>query len=154
MTKFIVLTFLLVLTFVTYSFGQTKPSNDTADFYWLKPKNMTPLDFIQTMKVKSTQVNDIYVVTIVDSFPNNWLTKKDIDTLIKLIKSKDKCNCFLNPLSSYIPTNDNGEVGGYAAWLIKAYANKKKVSFGLHACPKVNNLEADKLIKWWTTQTK
>lgn len=154
MTKSLSLTFLLVLTFVSHSFGQTKQRNDTANSYWLTPKYMTPLEFIETMKVKSTNSNNINVVTMVDSFANNWLTKKDIDTLIKLVNSKDKCNCFLNPLSSYIPTNDSGEVGGYATWLIKAYKEKRKVSFGLNACPKVDKAEADKLIKWWTMQTQ
>ena len=115
---------------------------------------MTPLGFIETMEIKNNQASNINVVTIVDSFPNDWLTKKDIDTLIKLVNSKEKCNCFLNPLSSYIPTNDSGEVGGYAIWLITAYKEKKKVSFGLNACPKVDKTVADRLIKWWAVQTK
>lgn len=154
MTKFLSLVILFVLTFATYSFSQTKQSGDIPKSYLLTPKNMTPLDFIETMKIKSTQINNINVVTMADSFPNNWLTKKDVDTLINLINSKEKCNCFSNPLSSYIPTNDSAEIGGYAIWLIKSYKEKKKISFGLNACPKTDVVEADKLMKWWALQTK
>ena len=45
-------------------------------------------------------------------------------------------------------------MGGYATWLIKAYKDKKKVSFGLNACPKVDKADADKLTKWWSVKTK
>lgn len=152
MTNSILLTFLFVLTLENYSWGQSH--KDTAISHWLTPKNMTPLEFIEIMKFKSTESNNNNIVTMPDSFANNWLTKNDIDTLIKLVNSKEKCKCYLNPLSSNIPTNESGEVGGLATWLIKAYKEKSRVSFGLYACPKVDQYEAGSLIKWWTTQSK
>ena len=93
----------------------------------------------------------ITVVTMLDSFPKNWVKKEDIDTLIKLVNSREKCRCFLNPLSSHIPF-DSAEIGGYAARLIESYKEKKKLSFGLYACPKVDWIEADKLVNWWTQE--
>ena len=109
---------------------------------------------METMKIKDNQVNKLAVVTMEDSFPKNWLTKSDIDILIKLVNSKEKCNCFLNPLSSYISTNDHAELGGYAICLINAYKEKRNVSFGLNACPKTNKVDANELIQWWTKRNR
>ena len=164
MTKILSISVLLTLTCASFSFGQdslrNKKSNtslnDTSvnrESYWLTPQKMTPLSFLERMKIKGKRINNLAVVTMEDSFPNNWLTKNDIDTLIKLVNSKEKCNCFINPLSSYIPS-DNANVGGYAIRFIEAYKEKRKVSFGLYACPKVDKVEANKLIQWWTGQSK
>ena len=164
MTKSLSITVLLTLIFISYSFGQDNSRNKKSSTslnntsgnkhsYWLNPQKMTPLSFLETMKIKGKGFNKLGVVIMENSFPDNWLTKKDIDTLIKLVNSNEKCNCFLNPLSSYIP-NDNANVGGYAIQLIAAYKAKIKVSFGLHACPKVDKAEAYKLIQWWTRQSQ
>ena len=142
----------MVFTFATSSFSQTEPGSQKSTSYWLTPQKMIPLSFMEAMRIKNNQVNKIPIVTMEDNFPNNWVTKKDIDTLIKLVNSREKCNCLLNPLSSYIPTKDIAELGGYAIWLIKAYREKRNVTFGLYACPKVNKVEADELILWWAIQ--
>jgi hypothetical protein len=122
--------------------------------YWLTPKNMTPLSFIQIMRKQETIADTIGVIVMKDSFPENWLKREDIDSLVKLVKSTDKCNCFLEPMSSYIPFNDSANVGGYAIKLIEAYKQQRKVSFGLYSCPKTNEKDADKLIRWWSHQEK
>ena len=86
-----------------------------------------------------------------DEFEENWVKRTDIDSLLKLTKSKLKCDCFLNPLSSYIPS-DSADLGGYAIALIKSYKDKKRMSFGLYSCPKTSDKEAEELITWWTHQ--
>jgi hypothetical protein len=164
MAKPLLTAFLLTLTFSSFSFGQNDTKNKTANtslkhttsnkhWHWLTPQKMTPLTFLEAMKIKGKPVNNLAVVTMEDSFPNNWLTRKDIDTLIKLVNSQQRCNCFLNPLSSYIP-NDSAYVGGYAIRLIVAYKEERKVTFGLYACPKVDKIVADRLIQWWTNQSE
>lgn len=115
--------------------------------FWLSPESMTPLEFLRIMK-QLDNYRPFGGVTMLDSFPKNWVKKKDIDTLIKLVHSREKCNCFLNPLSSYIP-KDSADLGGYAIQLIESYKQKKKLTFGLYACPKTNKIEADKLVNWW-----
>jgi len=114
---------------------------------WLTPESMTPLEFLQTMK-QDAGYSPLEPVTMLDSFPKNWIKKKDIDTLIKLVNSREKCHCFLNPFSSYIP-NDSADLGGYVTQLIKSYKEKKKLTFGLYACPKTDKIKADKLVNWW-----
>jgi hypothetical protein len=164
MTKLFLIMLLLTFACSSFSFGQNDSKNKKANtslkdtrsnkhWYWLTPQKMTPLSFLETMKIKGKRVSNLTVVTMEDSFPRNWLTRKDIDTLIKLVNSKEKCNCFLNPLSSYIP-NDSANLGGYAIRLIEAYKEKRKITFGLHACPKVDKSVADKLIQWWTNQSE
>ena len=66
-----------------------------------------------------------------------------------LVKSKDKCNCFVSPLSSTIPFSDSADLGGYAIEFIKSFKENRKVDFGLYSCPKTNDTVADKLIQWW-----
>ena len=92
---------------------------------------------------------------MVDEFPIDWVKKEQIDTLVSMLNSNDTCECFLNPLSSTIP-NDVAEKGGYAAIFIKAFKEKKAVSFGLYSCPKVNKELNKELITWWnkTKMTK
>ena len=87
-------------------------------------------------------------MTTIDKFPIDWVKKEHIETLLNMLDSKDSCGCFLNPLSSYIP-NGFAEKGAYAAIFIKAYKDKQAVSFGLYACPKVDEKLNEKLINWW-----
>jgi hypothetical protein len=87
---------------------------------------------------------------MVDDFPVEWVKESDIDTLIRLVTSTKKCNCFVNPLSSYIPTNQNADIGGYAIIFINSFREKSKVSLGLYSCPKTNKKSVEEINKWWT----
>ncbi|CAN5544684.1 hypothetical protein BH10BAC2_BH10BAC2_37860 [soil metagenome] len=87
-----------------------------------------------------------------DDFPDFWVNANDIDTLITLVESKQKCYCFLNPLSSHIPFGDSADLGGYVIRIIKAYKENRRLSFGLYSCPKTNEKDAEELIKWWASQ--
>lgn len=115
-----------------------------------KPEQYSPITFIQAVSriVNSKNKTFIPCMTIVDKFPVDWVKREHIDTLITMLDSKDSCGCFLNPLSSYIP-NGFAEKGAYAAIFIKAYKDKQEVSFGLYACPKIDEKLNNKLINWW-----
>jgi hypothetical protein len=93
-------------------------------------------------------------ITISNNFPKNWVTKKDVDSLMKLISSKDKCKCVVNPLSSYLPTHDSANLGGYAILLVKSFKEKKKVDIGLHSCPITSNKDVAELKEWWNNFNK
>ena len=131
----------------------TEKSRTTDTSYWLSPKTLKPFTFLEIMKKKRTTANDFDVIVMIDSFPDNWVRREDIDSLMTLVGSKEKCNCYLNPLSSYIP-QDNAEVGGFAIELVSSFRQNKKVSFGLYSCPKTNEKEAEELIRWWAQQKK
>jgi hypothetical protein len=112
---------------------------------------MMPLQFLNILK---TNKNDFMFITVKDTFPDNWVTISDIDTLIKLLKSKDTCMCVVGVYSSYLPFRENANLGGYAIEFIKSYKEKKRLNFALWACPKTNEKEADALMEWWTQLRK
>ena len=117
---------------------------------FLRPEQYDPITFIQAVSriVKSDSTKFIPCMTMIDKFPVDWVKREHIDTLITMLDSKDSCGCFLNPLSSYIP-NGFAEKGAYAAIFIKSYRDKQPVSFGLNACPKIDEKLNKELIDWW-----
>ena len=130
--------------------GPKKGQNQDSLSPFLLPRNFTPLQFIKLLKIENPKTSKLNFITIVDDFPENWITNKDIDSLIVYIKSKEKCYCFLNPLSSFIP-NDYSELGGYIIEMVNSYKLNEKLSFGLYSCPKLTNSSADELIEWWNS---
>ena len=123
---------------------------------WLTPNEFTPISFLNAVIKQNDKDTLINVITMVDEFPVDWVKQSDIDTLITLITSTKKCNCFLNPLSSYIPTNKNADIGGYAIIFINSFRQKSKINLGLYSCPKTDKKSAEIINKWWKVykQTK
>lgn len=124
-------------------------ANGSVNAPWLSPRNMTPFSFLEIMK----KGNNLGAVTMENDFPTNWVGKEDVASLIRLIDSKKKCSCFVNPLSSRIPSGD-ANVGGYAIAFLTAYKEGRKVDFGLYACPETYKQEVDALLVWWAAQEK
>jgi len=115
-----------------------------------RPEQYDPITFIQTVSgiVESDRKKFISCMTMIDKFPVDWVKREHIDTLITMLDSKDSCGCFINPLSSYIP-DGFAEKGAYAAIFVKSYKDKQPVSFGLYACPKIDEKLNKELIDWW-----
>ncbi len=116
-----------------------------------RPEQYDPISFIQSVSriVKSDNKKFIPCMTMIDKFPADWVKREYINTLMTMLDSKDSCGCFLNPLSSYIPSGF-AEKGAYAAIFIKSYKDKQPVSFGLYACPKIDEKLNKELIDWWS----
>ena len=164
--------FLTFFLFVACGQNESKKTNDNLSainsvdtlqtnsdsIQWLTPKQFTPKSFISALELHNHRQHDIVnVMTMYNDFPSDWVKPSDIDTLIKLISSTKKCECFLNPISSNIPTQDEyAEIGGYAIIFINAYRQKIKVDLGLYNCPKTDKKSAEEIIKWWaeTKQNK
>lgn len=123
------------------------------EYSFPRPDQYDPFSFLDAVlrKVKIQTGSFSPGITMVDEFPVNWVKKEHIAKLISIINSKDTCGCFLNPLSSYIPS-DYADKGGYAAVFIKAYRDKKPVVFGLYSCPRVNEQLNKELINWWNKE--
>ena len=131
-----------------------QPANKRATFKWETPEKLTVFAFLERVEIDNQNKDSLMFMTMTDDFPKNWIKASQIDTLINLVNSKQRCLCFVNPLSSYIPFEDSADLGGYAIELIKAYKNRKTVSFGLNSCPKTNERDAQTLIEWWSKQMK
>jgi len=94
---------------------------------------------------------ELYFLTLEDDFPHPWVTATDIDFLITLITSKEKCPCIKSPESSTIPT-ESADLGGYAIRLINSFRANQKLSFSLWSCPRTNEKDVQELTKWWKAQ--
>lgn len=137
-----------------FSYGQkhiSKPKKKDheisyEDSIFLMPGKMKPLFFLRLVLNRKNQAN---YITLQNDFPEDWVTKSDVDTLMKLISSKEKCKCIVNPLSSYLPTSEKGNLGGYAIAFIKSFKEKKRIDFGLYSCPHTKEQDVLNLRKWW-----
>lgn len=89
-----------------------------------------------------------YAATVADTFPRNWVQKRDIAFLIQHLHSVRPCPCIIHPYSSYIPQSTADE-GGYALALLNAYRNNTGWNFGLWKCPTYDKAEADEILGWW-----
>jgi hypothetical protein len=118
--------------------------------HWLTPRQFSPISFLHAVIKKNSMDSFLNVITMVDEFPVNWVKLSDADTLVTLIRSTKKCNCFLNPLSSFIPTDQNADIGGYAIIFLNSFRQQTKVRLGLYSCPQTNKKSADEIMKWWT----
>jgi hypothetical protein len=119
------------------------------------PRHFTPLTFIDALTSGYHPDFSVHITTMMGDFPENWVKRHHIDSLIILVDSKTKCNCFMNPLSSFV-SNDSSEVGGYAIIFINSFRYGKKVSLGFYTCAKAEEASAEEIKKWWSKykQTK
>lgn len=123
--------------------NQTLTQQNSDSISWLTPSQFTPISFLNAV------VNGKFPITMIDEFPIDWVKESDIDTLMTLINSTRKCSCFLNPYSSYIPINDNADIGGYAIIFINSFRQKHKINLGLYSCPKTDKKSVEEITKWW-----
>lgn len=132
------------------------PQKELDSIIWLTPKQFTPISFLSAVVKKNDKDAPINVITMTDEFPEDWVKESDIDTLMTLIQSTKKCNCILNPLSSYIPINNDADIGGYAIIFVNSFRQKTKIKLGLYNCPKTDKQSVKEINNWWTTykQTK
>ena len=133
---------------ITKQSDTLQQNSDTV--HWLTPKEFTPISFLNAVIKQNDKDTLINVITMVDEFPVDWVKHSDIDTLVTLITSTKKCNCFLNPLSSYIPTKKNADIGGYTIIFINSFRQKSKFNLGLYSCPKTDKKSVEEINKWWT----
>ncbi len=151
--------YILTLAFVFVSCRNSVQKNTTVnDFLKSQEKNFksgkdySPLSFIKEAQ-KNIPQKSLNFVLAMNDFPKDWVKTEDLDSLVAIIDSKEKCNCYLNPFSSYIP-NDSAEVGGFAIEFIKAFKENKQVDLGLYSCPKINKKEAEEIKSWWKSYRK
>jgi len=145
--------FLAIIFLLSCSQNRVKDPNGNNN-EWLKPEQFTPISFIDYFIIETNQSSNINIITMMDCFPDNWVKKSDLEALIPLIKSTKKCNCFQNPISSYIPSKVTANVGGYAILFINSYRKKEKIKLGLNACPQTDKISVEEIERWWLEQKK
>ena len=114
------------------------------------PSDFTPLTFIKTFSTYNNSYPwDNYITISGIEFPDDWVKRADIDTLLTLIESTQKCKCVVSVLSSNIPDDNATNIGGYAIKFINSYRNKSKYKFGTYDCPKTDAKSVEEINRWW-----
>lgn len=118
---------------------------------FLHPKDFTPQTFISLFTEKYKQNRKLNTITMAGEFPKNWVKPKDVDYLISIIRSKQKCCSYMNIFSSYFPDKDS-EVGGFTIIFLNSYISNKKINLGLTCSPKTDPKEIQKIENWYKTK--
>ena len=141
---------LLVGGYLFYDFKINKPK--TEYYKNLSPKDLDPESFITLFSERYNKGLTNFV-TLSGEFPENWVKANDIQYLISIMHSKQKCCGYMNIFSSHI-SNDNAEVGGFAIIFLNSYISQTKIKLGLNCNPKVDLALIKKNETWYQKQMK
>jgi hypothetical protein len=118
----------------------------------MKPEQFTPISYIKKVAINDNKYNpDNWISMDSGKFPSNWVKLSDIDTLITLIYSTRKFNCFVTSPSNALPRRGGAEIGGYAILFINSFRQNKSVDLGIYSCPQADKKSADDIREWWQT---
>jgi len=143
--RLITVSFLLISTCVLYSFKAYKIPQENYKVVYIKDLN--PKSFISLCKKRynKTRINS---VTIAGEFPDNWVKTNDIQYLISIMHSKEKCCGYMNVFSSFI-SNEDAEIGGFAIIFLNSYISKSRINLGLNNNPKTDKESIKKIETWY-----
>ncbi|MDR6760529.1 hypothetical protein J2Y38_000708 [Flavobacterium sp. 2755] len=127
-------------------------SNVKKNHKTLSPKDLDPKSFILLFKEKYNKKSPLNFVSMLGDFPENWVQPKDVEYLISVMNSKEKCCGYMNLFSSTLLTED-AEVGGFAIIFLNSYISHTKIDLGSNSNPKVDK-ESIKKIEDWYRNTK
>lgn len=99
--------------FYDFKMTQTKKENfgtfNIKDFHTknqyyksLSPKDLNPKSFISLFKEKYNKDSKLNFITLTGDFPKNWVKPNDIQYLMSIMYSKEKCCGYMNVFSSFI----------------------------------------------------
>lgn len=149
--KKIILSLLIVFIALTgcYLFYDFKINKPKKEYYKsLSPKDLNPKSFISLFKEKYNKDSKLNFITLTGDFPKNWVKPNDIEYLISIMYSKEKCCGYMNVFSSFI-SSENAEVGGFAIIFLNSYISKTKINLGLNSNPKVDAASIKKIETWY-----
>jgi hypothetical protein len=130
-----------------------KPKTQIDTNKTLNIKDLNARKFIQLFIEKYDQKRGLNCVTLSGDFPKNWVKKEDVEYLISILNSNQKCCGYMNPFSSFI-SGDNAEVGGFAIIFLNSYITNSKIELGLNSNPKVDKKESEKIMYWYNNLKK
>lgn len=123
--------------------------------YYIDFNKVSVYEYLELLKVEKNNTNKLEnILTIGLKTPENWLTDKDIDTLINYINSNDPAKCVMQIVSSYIPIEDSSTIGGQVLDILEAYKNKKSYPTTLTSCSKTDEKRIEEIKKWWNDYKK
>ena len=151
----------LLISLTCFSYGQQDTSLKKVDSTELlninksyildKSEYKNPFVFLDAV-MKYNEENKFFATVVVglNDFPLNWVKREDIDSLIHILQSKIRCQCFFNIIYSGVPNyHDYSELGGYVIEFINSYRQNRKVDLGLYRCPKIDNDKIKDILYWY-----
>lgn len=114
----------------------------------LYAKDLNVKSFFKVFKEIYNEDSKLNFVTLTGDFPKNWVKPTDVEYLISMMRSKEKCCAYMNTFSSTI-SNDHGEVGGFAIIFLNSYISQTKINMGLNCNPKTDLASVKKIEKWY-----
>ena len=136
--------------FLFFNFKKNKESREYSKTIYIK--DLDPKSFITICKQRYNKTA-FNTVTMSGEFPDNWVKTNDIEYLISIMHSKEKCCGYTNIFSSSVSSQD-AEVGGFAIIFLNSYMNKTKINLGLNNYPKTNEESIRKIENWYKTVQK
>jgi hypothetical protein len=115
---------------------------------FLKVSDLNPKSFIILFKKKYNKDSPFHFVSIMGDFPNNWVKPNDVQYLMSIMHSKEKCCGYMNVYSSTLLTED-AEVGGFAIIFLNSYISKTKINLGSNSNPKTDKESIEKIKNWY-----
>ena len=110
--------------------------------------------FIKLLKIDKEIATQLNILTIGLQTPDNWVTEKDIDTLMTYINSTEPSKCVMQVISSHLPVGDSSTIGGQVMDIIEAFKENKSYPTILTSCAKTDEERIVRLKKWWDEQKK
>ena len=144
----IALLVVIILLSGSYLFYNFKINKTKKEYYKnLSPKDLDPKSFIELFKERynKTPINSI---SMVGDFPENWVKSNDVEYLMSIMNSREKCCGYMNVFSSFI-SNENAEVGGFAIIFLNSYISNTKINLGLNCNPKTDKESVKKIENWY-----
>ncbi|UTN04280.1 hypothetical protein L0669_23515 [Flavobacterium bizetiae] len=139
---------IIILLSGSYLFYNFKINKTKKEYYKkLSPKDLDPKSFIELFKERynKTPINSI---SMVGDFPENWVKSNDVEYLMSIMNSREKCCGYMNVFSSFI-SNENAEVGGFAIIFLNSYISNTKINLGLNCNPKTDEESVKKIENWY-----
>ncbi len=124
------------------------------DNNWLRFDSISVLEFVELLPVKNVAPNYFYIITTIGQADSNWISKDDIENLIKMIDSEQPAYCIMRVISSHLPVGEESTLGGQVMNLIDSYRFKRPYPYFLTDCSKTDNDRQKEIKDWWTEINK
>ncbi|RKR11318.1 hypothetical protein C8C83_3038 [Flavobacterium sp. 90] len=143
----LIVSILLIGGYLFYDFKVNRVKIDYSKT--IDAKDLNPKSFITLFKERynKTQIN---IVTMDGDFPENWVKPNDVQYLMSIIRSKEKCCGYKHTYSSFLSFED-AEIGGFAIIFLNSYISNTKINLGLNCNPKTDEESIRKIEKWYQT---
>jgi hypothetical protein len=141
-----ILFILLTIAIASSCYGQIDSNPN-----WIYFNNITVKEFVDTLSIKHSKPNTIYILVTGNKAKVGWIKESDVDFLVELIDSKAPAYCVMQVISSQLPINEESTIGGQVMNLIDSYRFNKEYPFFLTDCSKNDEYRKQEILNWYNS---